>query len=103
MGAKESEKIDREARNEIQKVNRDSLVDGDIKVLKDYLFKENKGKFISWLQKVSIEACYVKLTLTGLCGKDNDHIMEPTVYYHACKLKVILLILQQLIHYHFKY
>lgn len=83
MGAKESEKIDREARNEIQKVNRDSLVDGDIKVLKDYLFKENKGKFISWLQKVSIEACYVKLTLTGLCGKDNDHIMEPTVYYHA--------------------
>ncbi|KAI4464273.1 timeout/timeless-2 [Holotrichia oblita] len=66
-----------------ENLNHASLADGDIKVLKDYLYKENKGKFTLWLQKVVIEACFVKLALANGYARDSRNIMEPTVYYHA--------------------
>lgn len=59
------------------------LVDGDIKVLKEYLNKENKGRFVLWLQKNLIEACYVKLVLSN--PELNSSAMEPCVYYYARK------------------
>ncbi|KRT80145.1 hypothetical protein AMK59_8236, partial [Oryctes borbonicus] len=68
---------------ENQSLNQDSLGDGNIKVMKEYLHKENKGRFILWLQKMVIEACFVKLTLANGVGRDASNIMEPTVYYHA--------------------
>ncbi|GJQ86607.1 putative timeless [Trypoxylus dichotomus] len=61
----------------------DCLANGDIKILKEYLFKESKGKFIAWLQKATIEACFVKLTLANSVGKDPSNITESIAYYHA--------------------
>nr|XP_022903307.1 protein timeless isoform X1 [Onthophagus taurus] len=60
-----------------------NCVNGDIKVLKEFIYKENKGRLIVWLQKVVIEACYVKLCLNNDEPRDVDCVMEPTVYYHA--------------------
>lgn len=58
---------------------------GDIKVLKDYLYKEHKGQFILWLQSVVIEACFAKLIIASPDLFDNnENISEPSVYYSAC-------------------
>ncbi|VEN57921.1 unnamed protein product [Callosobruchus maculatus] len=61
------------------------FIDNDIKVLKEYLYKENKEKFVTWLQNVLIEACFVKLLLTcpDQFKEDDSHIVESTVYYYA--------------------
>lgn len=67
-----------------------SLISGDIKILKEHLFKENKGKLILWLQKIVVEACFVKLMLTNSdVLKDTKHVMEPSVYYYTRKLNLI--------------
>lgn len=59
-------------------------LNSDIRVLKEYLYKENKGRYLIWLQNLLLEACYVKMM-----GSDEiDHktrIMEPTVYYYSRK------------------
>lgn len=61
-------------------------LDSDIKVLKEYLYKENKGRYLIWLQNLMLEACYVKLVLNNSNEFErNDRIMEPTVYYFSCK------------------
>lgn len=61
--------------------------DSEVRVLKDYLLKENKGKFVLWLQKVLIEACFVKLLLSNPTAfSDNEQlVVEPSAYYYACK------------------
>lgn len=82
MECTDIEDVNKSARENLKHA---SLADGDIKVLKDYLYKENKGKFTLWLQKVVIEACFVKLALANGYARDSRTIMEPTVYYHACK------------------
>ncbi|KAG5889809.1 hypothetical protein JTB14_031357 [Gonioctena quinquepunctata] len=61
--------------------NDEHLIDSDIKVLKDFLLKENKGKFLIWLQNSLIEACYVKLVLNN--PDEFPKNMEPIVYYFA--------------------
>ncbi|CAH2002672.1 unnamed protein product [Acanthoscelides obtectus] len=64
--------------------NEKHVVDNDIKVLKEYLYKENKEKYVTWLQNVLLETCFVKLVLT--CPEDfkgEGYIMESTVYYYA--------------------
>lgn len=61
-------------------------LDSDIKVLKEYLYKENKGRFLIWLQNLMLEACYVKLVLNNSDEfANNARIMEPTVYYYTRK------------------
>nr|CAI5867079.1 unnamed protein product [Callosobruchus analis] len=57
------------------------FIDNDIKVLKEYLYKENKEKFVTRLKNVLIEACFVKLILTcpDQFKEDDSHIAEPTV------------------------
>ncbi|KAK9754625.1 Timeless PAB domain [Popillia japonica] len=80
MECTDIEDVNKSARENLKHA---SLADGDIKVLKDYLYKENKGKFTLWLQKVVIEACFVKLALANGYARDSRTIMEPTVYYHA--------------------
>ncbi|XP_074032694.1 timeless isoform X2 [Leptinotarsa decemlineata] len=60
----------------------DHPIDNDIKVLREFLFKENKGKFLMWLQTSLLEACYVKLVLNDP-DEFPDNKMEPTVYYSA--------------------
>lgn len=70
----------------------EGIFENDIKILRDYIHKQNNGKFLFWLQKLLLEVCYIKLMLiTPDEFKDNDHIMEPTVHYFVCKyfLKVI--------------
>lgn len=59
-------------------------LDSDIKVLKEYLYKENKGRYLIWLQNLLLEACYVKLKNSDESENDNS-IMEPTVYYYSRK------------------
>lgn len=67
-------------------------LDSDIKVLKEYLYKENKGKYLIWLQNLLLKACYVKLDLNNSEEFGNKHsIMEPTVYYYTCEYLRILL------------
>ncbi|RZC36304.1 timeless, partial [Asbolus verrucosus] len=61
-----------------------SSVDDGIKILRDYLCKDNKSKFISWLQKVLIDTCYVKLVLANPEQFNNDKALEePVIYYFA--------------------
>lgn len=61
-------------------------LDSDIKVLKEYLYKENKGRYLIWLQNLMLEACFVKLVQNNLDELEtNDSIMEPSVYYFSGK------------------
>lgn len=61
-------------------------LDSDIKVLKEYLYRENKGKYLIWLQNLLLEVCHVKLILGNLQeNTTNESIMEPTVYYFSSK------------------
>ncbi|CAG9813992.1 unnamed protein product [Phaedon cochleariae] len=66
-------------------------LDSDIKVLKEYLVKENKGKHLIWLQQLLLETCCVKLVQSSPEEfKNNDSVMEPTVYYSArCGFEVL--------------
>ncbi|XP_055711913.1 protein timeless isoform X2 [Phlebotomus papatasi] len=64
----------------------------DIQVLRDRLYKENKGKFVLWLQKVLVECCFIKLCISQgkLTSKDiavesDVKTMEPVP--HHCILK----------------
>lgn len=57
-------------------------LDSDIKVLKEYLYKENKGRYLIWLQNLMLEACYVKIRDTEET-ENKPYIMEPTVYYYS--------------------
>lgn len=60
--------------------------ESEISVLKEHLFKENKDSFLHWLQNVLMEACFIKLLLSNPEEYENQRsIMEPTVYYFACK------------------
>lgn len=61
-------------------------VDGDVKVLKEFLFKDGKGKFVLWLQGVLMETCYVKLVIDYPDEfRNNRNVMEPSIYYFASK------------------
>ncbi|CAG9863160.1 unnamed protein product [Phyllotreta striolata] len=62
----------------------DNLIDSDTKVIRDYLSKENNGKFLTWLQNVLLEACYVKLVLSEPEEfRDGSSVLEPSLYYFA--------------------
>nr|AGZ88039.1 TIMELESS [Belgica antarctica] len=51
----------------------------DIKVLRDRLLSENKGKHVVWLQKVLMECCFAKLSLidSNKNCEDFTQIVEP--------------------------
>ncbi|XP_018336534.1 protein timeless [Agrilus planipennis] len=56
----------------------------DIHILKEYLAKNNKGRFLLWLQEVLNEACFAKLLLSYPEEfKDCKHVPEPVEYYYA--------------------
>lgn len=77
----------------------------DIKVLRDRLLKENKGKLLSWLQCVLLECCFSKLnyycqspTITSMSSlldsstsiaesstKNPIKVMEPIPHHCMCK------------------
>lgn len=61
----------------------------DIKLLKDQLFKENKGSLVPWLQKVLMECCFVKLKLQSikepLLAEDGENLMEPVPFHYICE------------------
>lgn len=62
----------------------ETVIDGEVRVLKEYLYKENKGKMLLWLQQILIEVCFVKLfLLKSKACKENP--MQPSIYYYACK------------------
>lgn len=70
----------------------ESLLDSDIKVLKEYFIKENKNGVILWLQNILLETCFVKLILTNVDEfKENSNVVKPTVYYFACMSLVLCL------------
>lgn len=60
----------------------ETLINDDVKSLKEHLFKEGKGDLLLWLQKIVIEACFVKLILSNT-NIDTEHIMEPSIYYYT--------------------
>lgn len=61
-------------------------VDNDIKSLKECLYKENKGTLLLWLQRVLMEACFVKLCISKPSEfEENNHIKEPSTYHYARK------------------
>ncbi|XP_057652499.1 protein timeless isoform X2 [Diorhabda carinulata] len=63
-------------------IHKGNLIVSDTEAIKDYLHKENKGKFLDWLQDVLLEACYVKLLLGNPEQfKETHHLLEPIVYY----------------------
>lgn len=52
------------------------------------MLKENKGKFVSWLQQVLIECCYIKLSLKEEILEEKEAtrpIMEPVPYHCISK------------------
>lgn len=58
----------------------------DIKVLRDRLLKENKGKLLQWLQQVLIECCFIKLNLLSprhesLLTSTSLTVMEPIPHH----------------------
>ncbi|XP_055680869.1 protein timeless isoform X3 [Lutzomyia longipalpis] len=64
----------------------------DVQVLRDRLYKENKGKFVLWLQKVLVECCFIKLCISqgkltskDICVESEVKTMEPVP--HHCILK----------------
>jgi timeless protein len=64
----------------------ETSVDDGIKILREYLCKDNKSKFVSWLQKVLIDTCYVKLVLANPEEFiNNKALREPVIYYFARK------------------
>lgn len=64
----------------------ETFSDGEVKVLKEYLYKENKGKMLLWLQQILTEVCFVKLfLLKSEACKSNEKSMRPSIYYYACK------------------
>ena len=57
-----------------------------MQILRDRLIEENKGDVLTWLQKVLLECCFVKLTLAESkqilqspedIVKNNVKTMEP--------------------------
>lgn len=69
-----------------------------LQVLRDRLYKENKGKFVLWLQKVLVECCFIKLCISQgkLTSKDiavesDVKTMEPVPHHCICKLLKSLL------------
>ncbi|XP_068904015.1 protein timeless isoform X2 [Tenebrio molitor] len=62
----------------------ETSVDDGIKILREYLCKDNKSKFVSWLQKVLIDTCYVKLVLANPEEFiNNKALRSPVIYYFA--------------------
>ncbi|CAH1113832.1 unnamed protein product [Psylliodes chrysocephalus] len=62
----------------------DNLIDSDTKMIREYLNKENKGKFLCWLQNVLLEACYAKLVISKPDEfKNGNTLLEPSAYYFA--------------------
>jgi timeless len=68
-----------------------------LQVLRDRLLKENKGKLLTWLQRVLIECCFIKLNL--FCSKEelneanSDNmikIMEPVAHHCIRKFNMTL-------------
>uniref|UniRef100_A0A6B2E730 Putative dna topoisomerase i-interacting protein n=1 Tax=Phlebotomus kandelakii TaxID=1109342 RepID=A0A6B2E730_9DIPT len=64
----------------------------DIQVLRDRLYKENKGKFVLWLQKVLVECCFIKLCISQGKSTSKDISVESEVKTmepvpHHCILK----------------
>ncbi|EFA04644.2 timeless [Tribolium castaneum] len=58
--------------------------DEGIRILREYLCKDNKTKFVLWLQKVLINTCYVKLALANPGEFNNDKALgQPVIYYFA--------------------
>lgn len=69
----------------------ESSVDDGIKILREYLCRNNKGKHILWLQKVLIDTCYVKLALSNPQEFDSSEALnEPIIYYYSRKLQLRL-------------
>ncbi|XP_044268612.1 protein timeless isoform X2 [Tribolium madens] len=59
-------------------------IDEGIRLLREYLCKDNKTKFVLWLQKVLINTCYVKLALANPGEFNNDKALaQPVIYYFA--------------------
>lgn len=63
-----------------------------VKVLKEKLLKENKGKLIDWLQSILIECCFAKLCCVNnriSPNVDTDDtskitIIEPVPHHCIC-------------------
>lgn len=56
----------------------------DIKVLKDGLLKQDKGKLVQWLQQVLMECCFIKLKLEPQVipfMENGEIIMEPVPHH----------------------
>lgn len=66
------------------------FTDSEVKVLKEYLFKEDKNKFVFWLQEILLEACTAKLFISAPDDfKHKQTIVEPSVYYYARKWNML--------------
>ncbi|EDS28654.1 timeless protein [Culex quinquefasciatus] len=78
VASAKSEKMDDDNRPSSKAVD-------DIQVLRDRLFKENKGKLVVWLQKSLLDCCFVKLNL--LSG--TVVVMEPVPYHCILQKKSI--------------
>lgn len=70
-------------------------------ILRDRLLEENKGDSLAWLQKVLLECCFIKLTLSNPKSdwpspddvfKSNVKTMEPIPRH--CIREIAKLILQ---------
>lgn len=69
-------------------VEQKNSLNNDIKVLKEYLIKENKQHLLVWLQKTLLEVCYVKLILTNSELRcERKDVLQPVAYYYARKYK----------------
>uniref|UniRef100_A0A0K8TSI5 Putative dna topoisomerase i-interacting protein n=1 Tax=Tabanus bromius TaxID=304241 RepID=A0A0K8TSI5_TABBR len=71
-------------------------ISDDIQILILRLLKENKAKLLTWLQKILIECCYVKLNIIAGKSSNNDildpndvKVMQPVPYHCILKKKSI--------------
>lgn len=65
-------------------------VDKEVEALRSYLIKEDREKYLIWLQDALLDVCYAKLLLenSGKFEKENGTV-EPTIYYNSRKISII--------------
>ncbi|XP_075211688.1 timeless [Lycorma delicatula] len=69
----------RDKKAEKEKCKSENEILDEIKVLRDHLVNENKGKFVTWLKHSLLEACYAKLCVF----ENHEYIVEPVSYHYA--------------------
>ncbi|KAK5646785.1 hypothetical protein RI129_005249 [Pyrocoelia pectoralis] len=70
---------------DVNSFNTDFIVfNDDVNILKDHFIKHNKQKYLLWLQKLVLKACFAKLIITDPNLKDcKTQSLQPVTHYNT--------------------